>query len=196
MRLVAAQDCVLVLVDFQQRLLPAIHDVDRVMQEALRLADAARELGIRVLGTEQNPGGLGPSDPAIGSRCDAMLHKMHFDACADGLLALAREDGATPTQAVVAGCEAHVCLLQTALGLLDAGLRVWVVAPACGSRRPRDHDLAMTRLRQAGAVVVSGEMVIFEWLRSCEHERFRPVLALVKRPGATVAAYREGTRES
>ncbi len=185
MTLVAARECVLVLVDYQQRLLPAIHDADQVLQEATRLADAARELGIRVIGTEQNPKGLGPSDPAIRSRCHAMLHKMHFDACADGLLALARQDGAAPTQAVVAGCEAHVCLLQTALGLLDAGLAVWVAAPACGSRRPRDHELAMARLRQAGAVVVSGEMVIFEWLRTCEHERFRPVLSLVKGPGRT-----------
>lgn len=196
MALVAAKECVLVLVDFQQRLMPAIHQVDDVMQEALRLADAARELGIRVVGTEQNPAGLGPSDPAIRSRCDAMLHKMHFDACADGLLAVVRSGAAAPTQAVIAGCEAHVCLLQTALGLLDAGLQVWVVAPACGSRRPRDHELAMARLRQAGAVVVSGEMVIFEWLRTCEHERFRPVLSLVKRPGATTVAYREADRDS
>ena len=184
MTLVAAQECVLVLVDFQQRLMPVIHDVDAVMREAIRLADAARALGIRVLGTEQNPGGLGPSDPEIRRRCDAMLPKMHFDACADGLLALARQDGVAPTQAVVAGCEAHVCLLQTALGLLDAGLRVWVVAPACGSRRPRDHELAMARLRQAGAVVVAPEMVLFEWLRTCEHDRFRSVLSLVKRPDA------------
>ncbi len=181
MALVSAQDCVLVLVDFQQRLLPAIHDGAEVVHEAVRLADAARELGIRVIGTEQNPRGLGPSEPAIRSRCDAMLDKMHFDACADGLVALAAAGGAAPKQAVVAGCEAHVCLLQTALGLLDAGLRVWVAAPACGSRRPRDHDLAMARLRQSGAVVVSGEMVIFEWLRTCEHDRFRPVLSLVKR---------------
>jgi nicotinamidase-related amidase len=180
MALVAAAECALVLVDFQQRLLPVIHDAPGVLREAVRLADAARELGIRVVGTEQNPRGLGPSDPVIRQRCDAMLPKMHFDACADGLVAALRGSGAAPTQAVVAGCEAHVCLLQTALGLLDAGLRVWVAAPACGSRRPRDHDLAMARLRQAGAVVVSAEMVIFEWLRTCEHERFRAVLSLVK----------------
>jgi nicotinamidase-related amidase len=184
MSLVDAHRSVLVLVDFQQRLMPAIHRADEVVAEALRLADAARELGIRVVGTEQNPGGLGPGDEAIRQRCDAMLAKMHFDACADGLAALLKaEGGVAPTHAVVAGCEAHVCLLQTALGLLDAGLQVWVAAPGCGSRRPRDHELAMARLRQAGAVVVSTEMVIFEWLRTCEHERFRAVLQVVKRPG-------------
>ncbi len=81
---------------------------------------------------------------------------------------------------MVAGCEAHVCLLQTTLGLLRAGLKTWVVADACGSRSADNHALAMQRLRTAGAGIVSVEMVAFEWLRSCEHERFRAVLKLLK----------------
>lgn len=172
---------VLVLVDYQGRLLPAIHRGMEVVAEAARLADVAHELGIRVVGTEQNPKGLGPNHEAIRSRCDATLTKMHFDACADGLLDLLAGSGTPASQeVVVAGCESHVCLLQTALGLLRAGLKVWVVAQACGSREPQNHDLAMQRLREAGAGVVAAEMVIFEWLGSCEHDRFRRVLALVK----------------
>ena len=80
----------------------------------------------------------------------------------------------------MAGCEAHVCLLQTALGLLRAGLSVWVVANACGSRRASDHAAAMARLSNAGATIVTHEMVAFEWLHHCEHPRFREVLALIK----------------
>ena len=174
---------VLVLVDFQGRLLPAIHGGLEAVAEAVRLADVARELGIRVVGTEQNPRGLGPNHEAIGSRSDAVLTKMHFDACADGLVDRLPAPGRpAPREVVIAGCESHVCLLQTALGLLRAGLRVRVVAQACGSRAARDHELAMQRLRDAGAVIVSAEMVIFEWLRSCEHERINRVLALVKAP--------------
>lgn len=173
--------CVLVLVDYQERLLPAIHDGERVVAQAVRLADAARELGIRVVGTEQNPRGLGPNTAPVRGRCETTLAKMHFDACEDGLVGLLREGrGTAPTQVVIAGCEAHVCLLQTTLGLLRAGLHAWVVAPACGSRTPADHALAMQRLQGAGAVLVSPEMVIFEWLRSCTHERFKPVLQQVK----------------
>jgi nicotinamidase-related amidase len=73
---------------------------------------------------------------------------MHFDACQDGLLDLVRaaRDPA-PAEVVVAGCEAHVCLLQTALGLLRAGFTVWVVADACGSRQAGNHDLAMRACR-------------------------------------------------
>ena len=172
---------VLVLVDFQQRLMPAIHRGEAVLREAARLADAARLLGVRVIGTEQNPEGLGPNVEAIRQRCDSTIVKMHFDACEDGLLGVLRKDDAgTRCEVVLAGCEAHVCLLQTALGLLRGGHRVWVVGPACGSRAPSDHELAMQRLRQAGAVIVSPEMVAFEWLHDCRHASFKPVLQLFK----------------
>ena len=173
---ISVADSCLVLVDYQARLMPALHGAEHVLREALLLADAARLLGIAVHGTEQNPAGLGPNVAAVRERCASTLAKMHFDACEDGLLEVL---GATP-QVVLAGCEAHVCLMQTALGLLRAGRRVWVVAPACGSRAEADHTLAMQRLRAAGAGIVATEMVIFEWLHSCRHPRFRDVLARLK----------------
>lgn len=173
----SAARSVLLLVDYQHRLMPLIHGGAQAMARALRLADAAGELGVRVLGTEQNPAGLGPNDAALRQRCASTLSKMHFDACEDGLLDLL---GSDPADVVIAGCEAHVCLLQTALGLLRAGRRVWVVTDACGSRSAQDHALAMQRLQQGGATLVSTEMVVFEWLRSCTHPGFKPVLALVK----------------
>jgi nicotinamidase-related amidase len=173
----SAARSVLVLVDYQHRLMPMIHGGAQAVARALRLADAARELGVRVLGTEQNPAGLGPNDAALRQRCASTLAKMHFDACEDGLLELLGDAG---PEVVIAGCEAHVCLLQTALGLRRAGRCVWVVADACGSRSAADQALAMQRLQQAGATLVSTEMVVFEWLHGCTHPRFKPVLALVK----------------
>lgn len=172
-----------VLVDFQERLVPAIHEGAQVVAEAARLADCARELGIRVVGTEQNPPGLGPNTNEILRRCEATLAKMHFDACEDGLAEALRAPGhMAPTDVVVAGCEAHVCLMQTAHGLLRAGFKVWVAANACGTRFPVDHELAIARLRQSGAVIASVEMIVFEWLRTCEHERFKAVLEALKAP--------------
>jgi hypothetical protein len=178
----------LVLVDYQTRLLPAIDRGEQVVAQAVLLADAARLLGLRVVGTEQNPKGLGPNTPLIRERCDTTLAKMHFDACADGLVeVLTREHqprigevGAEKPEIVIAGCESHVCLLQTALGLLERGFRVWVVASACGSRRPSDKAVAMQRLQAAGATVVTTEMVLFEWLGSCEHASFKPMLQRLK----------------
>ena len=195
MKLIDSRHAALVLVDYQARLMPLIHNGAQALAHALRLADIAHEIGIPVFGTEQNPKGLGPNADAVRERCRTTLSKMHFDACADGLLDLLRSSndppgeppagalvGAPAQEVVIAGCEAHVCLMQTALGLLRAGLSVWVVAPACGSRNAADHALGMERLRHAGAGIVSVEMVAFEWLRSCEHDAFRRVLKLLKEP--------------
>jgi nicotinamidase-related amidase len=180
---VKARDCALVLVDYQSRLMPAIHDAAAVVANGVLLARAARVLDIPVLGTEQNPTGLGPNVVKIRAECQATLAKTHFDACADGLIEALHDAKPTGDQVVVAGCEAHVCMMQTALGLLRAGKRVWVVANASGSRRQADHAAAMTRLSQAGATVVTHEMVLFEWLGNCQHPKFREVLQLIKAAG-------------
>lgn len=200
--LLDAQDCQLVLVDYQQRLMPAIDDAASVLANAQRLAQAARLLHVPVWGTEQNPGKLGPNDESIRALCQRTLSKMHFSACADGLLEWLRppvkpaagnarslpKHLQKPAQAVaperptivVAGCEAHVCLLQTALDLLDEEFEVWVVTDACSSRTVRNRDAAYDRLAGAGAELVTTEMVLFEWLRTCEAPEFKPVQALIK----------------
>ena len=170
----------LVLVDYQQRLMPALHEGDAAVARAAWLADVARTLHIHVVGTEQNPTGLGHNVDAIRLRCELTVAKTHFDACADGLLDALRANGHLPAELVVAGCEAHVCLMQTVLGALRHGLRCWVVADACASRRASDRELALQRLRDAGAVLVSTEMAAFEWLRSCDHPRFKDLLPLLK----------------
>ncbi len=173
--------CALVLVDYQQRLMPQIHNGAAVLAQGVKLGQVAQELGVPVLGTEQNPGRLGPNSDALRALCSHTLPKMHFDACREGLLQQLQQcRPAAPRSVVVAGCEAHVCLLQTSLGLLRAGLDVWVVADACGSRLASSHELAMQRLRGAGAHIVSFEMVAFEWLQSCEHGRFKAVLQVLK----------------
>ena len=170
----------LVLVDYQSRLMPAIDGAEAVMRHAVFLAEVARAVGVPVIGTEQNPAGLGPNDERVRSRCDATVGKKTFDACGDGLITALQADGREVREVVIAGCEAHVCLTQTALGLLRARLRVSVVPAACGSRRAEDKALALQRLAQAGATLLAPEMVAFEWLGSSDHPRFKQVLGLVK----------------
>lgn len=170
----------LVLVDYQARLMPAIHGAGDVVAKALLLARAAAMLDVPLLGTEQNPERLGPNTEALARLCQSTVSKTHFGACEDGLLAALDAQAPGRQQVVIAGCEAHVCLLQTALGLLGAGREVYVVENASGSRRPSDHAAAMRRLAQAGATIVTHEMVLFEWLHDCRHPRFREVLALIK----------------
>ena len=200
--LLDASDSQLVLVDYQSRLMPAIHEGTQVLANAVRLARMARLLQVPVWGTEQNPAKLGPNDPAVREHCQKTLAKMDFSAVGAGLLDClrppARPTGgnarslprhlqkpaapAAPERAtvVIAGCEAHVCLLQTTLELIEQEVDVWVVTDACGSRTERNRDAAFDRLAGAGAELVTTEMVAFEWLRSAEHPAFRDVQALIK----------------
>jgi nicotinamidase-related amidase len=196
--LLDAEQCQLVLVDYQARLMPSIHEAELVLANAMRLARVAQALEIPVWGTEENPAGLGENPPELKALCRRTLAKMHFSACADGLVSLLQppqrasgnarslpkhlQKAPQPerTSIVVAGCEAHVCLMQTALDLLDEELDVWVVTDACSSRTERNRDAAFDRLAAAGAELVTTEMVGFEWLRTAEHPMFKEVLALLK----------------
>lgn len=200
--LLDADDSQLVLVDYQDRLMPAIHEGPDVIRQAARLARLAQLLDVPCWGTEQNPAKLGENAAQIRALCRKTLPKMHFSALADGLgewlrpparpaggnarslpkhLQKAQQQPAESRNTIVmAGCEAHVCLLQTALDLLEEEFEVWVVTDACGSRTPRDRDAAFDRLAGAGAELVTTEMVAFEWLRTAEHPAFHDVLTVIK----------------
>ena len=194
------EDSQLVLVDYQQRLMPALHDGAVALAHACRLAQVARALAVPVFTTEQNPAGLGPTVDPLRALVGPVLSKMDFSA-AQALLPRLRpapkpaggnarslprhlQKPAAPAAGrdtvVIAGCEAHVCLLQTALELLEEEFDVCVVTDACASRTERNRDAAFDRLAGAGAELVTTEMVIFEWLRSAEHPRFKEVLGWIK----------------
>jgi nicotinamidase-related amidase len=176
--LLTAEDAALLLIDLQERLMPVIHDHEVVVARAVRLAEAATLLGVPVRATEQNPGGLGPTVPPLVGYPQAVMSKTTFSAAGDpGLSALLPAGSA---EIVVAGCEAHVCVLQTVLDLLAAGHRVVWVADATGSRDPADRAVAIDRARQHGAEIVTSEMVLFEWLRDARHPRFREVHKLLR----------------
>jgi nicotinamidase-related amidase len=176
--LLSAERSVLLLIDLQQRLLPAIHDGGSVISRAARLAEAALLLDVPVLATEQYPEGLGPTVESLAGYPQETLAKTAFSAAAapgfPGLLP------AGTREVVIAGVETHVCVLQTALDLLGPRHRVILVADAAGSRDPADHQAAVDRARQHGVEVVTSEMVLFEWLRDARHPRFREVHKLVK----------------
>jgi nicotinamidase-related amidase len=199
--LLEAQESQLVLVDYQQRLMPAVHEGDAIVANAVRLAKMARLLDVPLWVTEENAAGLGPTVEELRPFAAKAIRKMQFSA-AELLLERLRPPARPPqgnarslpkhlqkpalpaetqrASIVLAGCEAHVCLMQTALDLLDEELEVWIVTDACGSRTERNRDAAFDRLAGAGAELVTTEMVAFEWLRTAEHPQFRDVLTLIK----------------
>ncbi|MCK0536478.1 isochorismatase family protein [Alcanivorax quisquiliarum] len=175
--LLNAETSTLVLVDYQPRLLPALSGAERAVSQAVRLAQLAQLADVPILATEHYPAKLGETTPPLRPLCQQIVTKQSFDACADGLLE------ALPGQRddiVIAGCETHVCMLQTAMGVLAGGYRAWIVTDACASRRPEDHALALGRLKAAGATLISAEMAGFEWLRHGDHPAFREALALIR----------------
>ena len=194
----------LVLVDYQARLMNALVEAPAVLANAVRLTRMAVLLQVPVILTEQNPSKLGESAielrDAVSGTGARVLSKMQFSAVEEGLGEWLRpppkpvqgnarslpkhlqksSPGAERSTVVLAGCEAHVCLLQTALDLLEDEFDVWVVTDACSSRTERNRDAAFDRLAGAGVELVTTEMVAFEWIRSAEHPSFREVQALIK----------------
>jgi nicotinamidase-related amidase len=173
--LINSEHSLLLLIDLQERLAPAIQDIDTVLRHNLWLAAVAQRLSVPVGATVQYPSGLGPLVPELGAAIppDRIVEKIHFSAVADGCLE--RLPDFSRRQIVLTGTEAHVCVLQTALGLRALGKEVFVVAEAVGSRRATDKDLALARLRQAGCRIVSREMVAFEWLHKAGTDVFRQI---------------------
>ncbi len=170
-------DAGLVVVDVQARLVPAIAGHDVLLGNVRRLIGAARLLGNPLCATEQNPRGLGHTVPDLMPPEAPVFEKATFDSTGVApFVDWCRERSAL----VVCGMEAHVCLLQTVLGLLALERAVFVARDAAGSRTPANRDAAIDRMRESGARIVTTEMVVFEWLGSSEHPRFKEALRLVK----------------
>lgn len=176
-----AAECFVLLVDAQERLMPAIDRGAEVARALDRLARAADLLEVPLRATEHCAEAIGATVPGLLARVgrQRILAKRHFDAMVEPGVpqAVAALDRGV---AVVAGVEAHVCVAQTVLGLGRAGYRVRVVTDACGSRRTEDRAAGLARMRMAGAVPVTVEALIFEWLGSADHPAFRTALGIVK----------------
>ncbi|OWT61784.1 isochorismatase family protein [Candidimonas nitroreducens] len=173
-----AGNSVLLVVDMQTRLLPAIHDHAALLARASALVQAALLLDVPVLATEHCADRIGPTEPGLAQFVQRTIHKTHFDAAREP--GMAEELPSGRPNVLLIGTEAHVCVLQTAMGLAAAGRHAIMVADCVGSRTPLDHRLALGRAAQRGIEVASMEMAMFEWLASADHPRFREVLALVK----------------
>lgn len=174
----------LIIVDVQERLLPAMQEGDRMVERCGLLMQGAGELGVPILVSEQYRKGLGPTVERLDTlKGDAvMMEKMHFSCAADPdmlvhVSELAKEGR---RQLVLAGIESHVCVLQSALGFKQAGFDVYVAMDATTSRRQDSVDLARDRLLANRITPVNAEMVLFEWLHVSGTPEFKAVSKLVK----------------
>ena len=170
-------DASLLVIDIQGRLVPAIAEAEPMIANVRRLVSAACILKRTIAATEQNPKGLGPTMAGLVPPKTPVFEKQSFDST----LVTAFADWAEDQPAlVVVGMEAHVCVCQTVLGLMELDVPVFLVRDAVGSRTLANRDAAVARMGLAGAHIITTEMAIFEWLEHCERPEFKEVLGLVK----------------
>lgn len=169
----------LLIVDLQDKLLASIAVRELLVANTIGLIRAAKVLGLPVWGTEQYPRGLGPTVAAVAELIAERPAKTTFHCCAVPQL-LEQLYGRHVRHVTIAGIEAHVCVAQTALELLDLGFRVQVAADAVGSRRAVDWEFALRRLEHAGAIVSTTEAVIFEWTETADRPEFKAISELIK----------------
>ena len=174
-------EAVLVLVDFQGRLAEIVDRSELVVPNALRMVKGCQSLDVPVLPTVQVPEKLGPIPPKLSEALDGtvVIPKAIFSALREPKFLLELHKTARK-QVILGGIEAHVCVLQTGLDLLDAGYEVHILSDGVFSRTKENHDLALQRLHDRGATVTSVEMALFELIRTSNHPSFRTISKLVK----------------
>ncbi len=191
MELADSTRSILVVIDLQGKLVDMIHRPALVLAATRRLLELAELFEVPVVLTEQYPQGLGPTHPDVLSDFEGLtvpkrrLAKASFGCCGDPGFERALAEllpGVAPErrQLIVAGIEAHVCVMQTVLEALAAGQQVQLCWEAVSGRGAEYRQWALERMQQAGAVVTNHESVAFEWARDKDHPRFKAMSALMK----------------
>jgi len=178
---IKASDCLFFVVDIQQKLAPAMTEGTVALANNVKLLQAAIELDVPYLVSEQYPKGIGHTVDELASLIDKsfVVEKMTFSCLGeDHIRKVISQTG--KKQIIVSGMETHVCVLQTVLDLLNAGYQVFVVADSVASRTNANKELGLGRMRQCGAQIVTTEMVLFEWLERAGTAEFKKVLPLIK----------------
>ena len=180
-----ADRAMLLVIDFQTKLLPQIHENRSVLTAAGQLLHGAKMFSLPIVATEQYRRGLGPTHayvaelfPTYGVK---VLEKMTFSCCCDDAVRNCLNEVDRP-QVIVTGIEAHVCVAQTVLDLLAMEYQVFVCADAVGSRKPRDYEFAIARMRDCGATITTAEALLFELCHVSGTSEFKQLLDLVKDP--------------
>jgi nicotinamidase-related amidase len=175
----SAADTGLLVIDVQERLMAKIPAAGVLIANIAFLIDAARVLRMPVTATEQYPKGLGSTVPELAKRLPERPDKVAFSGCAVPAVVEGFRRAARP-KIVLAGIEAHVCILQTALDLLSLDFRVYIAADAVASRYAIDREFALRRMEQAGAVVTTSEAAVFEWVGGAGSPDFKEISRLVQ----------------
>lgn len=178
--LIDSENTVMIMVDVQEKLFPAIWQKEIVRENCARLLDFAKIVELPLIVTEQYPKGIGRTLPDLQEKFETQIIEKTSFGCfgEEEFCDAVRQTGRK--NLVVLGIETHVCICQTVLEGLARGYNVYVVADAVSSREKENRDVGVERMRRAGAVIVSTEMFIFEILKKAGTEQFKKALKLIK----------------
>ena len=181
-RRLRADDCMLGVIDIQEKLLPPIHEKERLIHNSQLLIRLAKILSLPVIVTTQYSKGLGQAVPEIMQLLPGHkpVDKTEFGCFGNGEFCSAISMLAGRSTLLLCGMETHICVMQTALGALHQGLSVHVAADAVGSRSDLNWKLGLERMKEAGAVISSTEMIIYELLGKSGSPEFKEILQYVK----------------
>ena len=172
----------LVVIDVQERMLPAIDGNQNVLDGILRLIAGCRELAIPMLVTEQYSKGLGPTVAPVAEAMGEWyrpIEKMSFSACGD-LHFMQQLEAVGRQNVLLCGVESHVCVYQTATDLRNLGYSVEIAGDAVGSRAPRNHELALAKVTRHGVEATSVEMALFEMMVRADIPEFKAISKIVR----------------
>ena len=176
-------DTALMIIDIQEKLLPHIREHQRLIWNSKRLIEGATALGVEIMVSEQYPKGLGGTHEeiiqALGPDFGQRSEKTMF-SCRECSTLIENLSNKQIRNVLLAGIEAHVCVMQTAMDLLAAGFDVYVCNDAVGSRFENDFDTAMARMQACGVTLVTTEMALFEWCERAGSDQFKAISAIVR----------------
>ena len=180
--MIKIDDCVLVIIDQQDKLVQASESSDNIVINTAKLAKAADILSIPTIVTEQYPQGLGETAAILKNNLPqetVFVEKTSFSAVNEA--EFAKKFSATRrNQILLCGIETHICVLQTALGFMEKGLDVYIIKDCCSSRHQKDHETAIELLRQYGAGIINIEIALFDLIKTSKHPNFKEIQALIK----------------
>jgi nicotinamidase-related amidase len=181
LELSSKDDTRLLIVDMQEKFVPVIDEIDRVIENCVKLLKGASILGVPAGTTEQYPKGLGNTIPEIAEHLgEDIPEKLEF-SCLNALdWAERSDDSEDRSRVIVAGIETHVCIQQTTLDLLAHGFRVYIPVDAVSSRKPLDREIALQRMADSGAVLTTTEAILFELCQTAAAAEFKEISRLVK----------------
>lgn len=176
--LLSAENCVLVVIDIQERLMPVIHQADLVFSQTQKLIDGFTILNTPVVATEQYPKGLGKtcSEILLPEHCP-IIEKTSFSCLGEDLFSTTVKQ---KRSLVLCGVETHICVLKTALDAVNAGFDVHVVTDATSSRKIENKEIALLRMQQSGVFMTTVESILFQLMDCAGTDQFKAISRLIK----------------